>query len=85
LVEWHAEAVNDAETGKTGFKRHDFPAVKLNGEGIVFLTITKRDGSFELERIIGVETKVYYDVMWGPVADGMATGSSGYFPPDYSV
>ncbi len=85
LVEWHAKAKADAKAGKTGWKRHNFPAIELNGEGIVFITITKRDGSFELERIIGVDTKVYYDVMWGPVADGMAAGSSGYFPPDYSV
>ena len=84
IVAWHAEAKSKAEMGKPDFYKYDYPATEMNGERIVYHTITRGDGSFELERIIGVDTKVFYDVNWGPVVDGMA-GSSGYFPPDYSV
>ncbi len=84
IVEWHADAKSKAEAGKPGFYKYDYPATELNGERIVYHTITRADGSFELERIIGVDTKVFYAVNWGPVEDG-EIGNSGYFPLDYSV
>ena len=79
IVEWRSEAMRSRLS-----KFFSYPETEMNGERIVYYTSFHGDGTLELERIMGVTTKFFYDIYWGQPVDG-ETGNSGFFPPDYSI